>query len=287
MRYRNAGSFRTALEDRLNRRSLAEGTALWMMRRRLAMERFLARLQAPPDSPWLLKGAFALDLRFRGRARSTKDLDLGIDISLLGGAPLERGEIAERLRQGAAYPIEDYFVFHVLGEGGEIHQEPGGRTYRFTIQAVLGGRIFETFRVDVGTRPELVGPIEEIPESDTLAFAGIPLRRFRALPLPQQFAEKVHALTFPWEDRENTRVKDLVDLVLILEKSPPDPEATRKALEGVFGGRATHPIPKTLPPLPPSWTGSYTADATELGLTYTKIEDATGFVGQFLTKLVP
>jgi predicted nucleotidyltransferase component of viral defense system len=275
MRYATATSFRTALEERVRQRSIADGTAIERMRKRVAVERFIARLQAQPDSPWLLKGAFALDLRFRDRARTTKDLDLGIDVSFVGNEPLERDEIARLLKQAAEHPLEDYFVFRIVGEGQEIPHEPGARAYRFTVHAALGGRIFEQFRVDVGTQSELAAPIEEVPESDMLAFAGIVPARFRAISLAQQFAEKVHAFTRKWEDRENTRVKDLVDITLILEMRPPDPKETRIAIERIFEGRGTHPLPQEIPSPPVSWVGSYGAMASEIGLTHVEMDDAS------------
>ena len=278
MRYATAAAFRMALEERIKQRSSAEGTAIWRMRKRVAIERFLARLQISPDSPWLLKGAFALDLRFRDRARSTKDLDLGIDISLLGRAPLERPEIAARLRQAAEHALPDFFVFGIPGEGEEIVQEPGARAYRFIVRAALAGRPFEEFKVDVATRPEVVEPIEEVPESDTLAFADIVPVRFRAISLSQQFAEKVHAFTLPWEDRENTRVKDLVDMILILESTPPEPKIARVALERIFEGRGTHTLPTGIPDPPATWGGSYGSLAREIGLAHVEMDEATEFL---------
>ena len=278
MRYGTAARFRTALEERIKQRSAAEGTAIWRMRKRVAIERFLARLQASPDSPWILKGAFALDLRFRDRARSTKDLDLGTDISLLGEAPLERSEIAARLRQAAEHALPDFFVFGIRGEGEEIVQEPGARAYRFIVHTALAGRLFEEFKVDIATRPELVPPIEEVPESDTLAFAGIVPVRFRAISLSQQFAEKVHAFTLPWEDRENTRVKDLVDITLILESTPPEPKMARIALERIFEGRGTHTLPTGIPDPPATWVGSYGSLAREIGLAHVGMDEATEFL---------
>lgn len=286
MRYATAAAFRMALEERIRQRSSAEGTAILRMRKRVAIERFLARLQASPDSPWLLKGAFALDLRFRDRARSTKDLDLVSDISLFGKAPLERPEIAAGLRQAAEDALPDFFVFAIPGEGEEIVQEPGARAYRFTVYAALAGRPFEEFKVDVATRPEVVEPIEEVPESDTLAFAGIFPVRFRAISLSQQFAEKVHAFTLPWENRENTRVKDLVDIILILESSPPEPEIARVALERIFKGRGTHALPPAIPDPPATWVGSYGAEAAEIGLTHVNIEDATNLLREYWSKIV-
>ncbi len=41
---------------------------------------------------------------------------------------------------------------------------------------------------------------------DLLDFAGIPPARVLAIPKAQRFAEKLHAYTFPWAGRQNTRV---------------------------------------------------------------------------------
>ncbi|MFC2015851.1 hypothetical protein ACFLUM_02845 [Chloroflexota bacterium] len=42
---------------------------------------------------------------------------------------------------------------------------------------------------------------------DTLLnFVGIPAVHIPVVPAAQQFAEKIHAYTFPWQDRDNTRV---------------------------------------------------------------------------------
>jgi hypothetical protein len=120
-----------------------------------------------------------------------------------------------------------------------------------------------------------------------LDFSGIPPKRFRTVSLGQQVAEKIHAFTFPWKDRENTRVKDLLDVVLILEVSPPDPKTTRSALEAVFGARATHPLPIALPRPPASWVSSYAMGAQELTLTHKTIEDASQFLDRYWTKVFP
>lgn len=286
MRYATAARFRMALEERIKQRSLTDGVAIQRLRKRLAFERFLARLQSRADNLWFLKGAFALDLRFVDRSRATKDLDLGIYLSLRGDSAPGREEIAKLLRDAAAQSLEDFFVFSVPGEGEEIVQEPSAHAYRFTVRASLADRPFEDFRVDVGAGLELVMPVEEIPESDTLTFAGIVPRRFRAISLAQHFAEKVHALTRPWEDRENTRVKDLVDIILILESSPPEPEIARVALERIFKGRGTHALPPAIPDPPATWVGSYGAEAAEIGLTHANIEDATNLLREYWSKIV-
>lgn len=288
MRYANAASFRMALEERIGQRSATDGVAIQRLRKRVTFERFLARLQAPPDSPWFLKGAFALDLRFGDRSRTTKDLDLAVDLAIASNVvPATPAGIAARLQAAAAYELDDFIVFSVPAEGERIQQEPSAQTYRFHVRALLDKRPFEDFKVDVGTVTPLVAPTEEIAESDTLRFAGIVPRRFRAISLAQHFAEKIHALTFPWEDREQTRVKDLVDIVLILEVNAPDPHTARNALQAVFDGRGTHSLPSQISDPPPSWTGSYTATARELTLTHMTIEDGTRLLHQFWAKVFP
>ena len=287
MRYTTAADFRRALEERIRQRSAAEGVAIQRLRKRVAFERFLARLQASPDSPWFLKGAFALDLRFGDRARATQDLDLGLDLSLRGDPFLGRGEVLQLLREAAAYPLLDFFVFSIPGEGQDISQEPAARAYRFTVQASLAARRFEDFRVDVGADMQLVAPAEKIPESDILAFAGIVPGRFGAVSLAQHFAEKVHAYTRRWEDRENTRVKDLVDITLMLEVKGVDPVPVRSALEAVFDRRGTHSLPRQIPDAQASWAASFSAAASELNLIHTRVEDAVGLLGEFWIQVFP
>jgi hypothetical protein len=287
MRYATAAAFRMALEEHISRLHKTSNVAIARLRKRIAFEMFLKRLQAHPNSPWILKGAVALDLRFGNRARATKDLDLGVDSSIFGAVFNGPVEIARQLQAAAVTPIEDFFFFTLPGKGEDIPLEPGGRAYRFRVRVSLAERPFEEFRLDVGLNLQLVGPPEEIPGSDILTFAGFPRDRFRAIPLSQHFADKVHALTFPWKDRENTRVKDLVDLVLILEVGPPDPDSARLALESVFERRGTHPLPTRILDPPSLWAGPFHASATEIGLSHVTVDAAMEFLRAQWTRIFP
>ena len=64
----------------------------------------------------------------------------------------------------------------------------------------------------------------------------------------------------------NTRVKDLVDLVLIASTKPIDAGALRDAREETFTSRATHQLPSLLPPPPASWAVPYAKLAAEVGI---------------------
>ncbi len=77
----------------------------------------------------------------------------------------------------------------------------------------------------------------------------------------------MHAYTFPWTDRLNTRTKDLVDLVLLIERGPPEADAIRAALAATFQTRHTHPLPTTLPPPPDYWKIDFPGMASEADLS--------------------
>ena len=101
MRYETAEALRTALEQRLKNEAEASGIALMRLRKRAAFERFLARLAASEPSGWVLKGAFALELRLGLRTRATKDIDLG--------RADDEEAATEHLNAATAADLGDYF----------------------------------------------------------------------------------------------------------------------------------------------------------------------------------
>ncbi len=112
----------------------------------------------------------------------------------------------------------------------------------------------------------MVGEPEWVSGEPILAFAGIPEVRIPVVPAAQQFAEKIHGYTFPWQDRDKTRVKDLVDLVLLVHSGLLGTREVRQALEATFRARATHPLQAELPEPPEAWSEPYRALAAELGI---------------------
>ena len=61
----------------------------------------------------------------------------------------------------------------------------------------------------------VIRPLETIVCRDWLRFAGIESSRVLMIAREQQFAEKIHAYTLP-RNAANSRVKDLVDLALLI-----------------------------------------------------------------------
>src|SRR3954451_24018919 len=79
-KFTSAVSFKTSLEARLRTRAHELSAPFQTLQLKFVMERLLARLFHEEEVPWLLKGGFAMDLRFRPRARTTKDVDLSVKL---------------------------------------------------------------------------------------------------------------------------------------------------------------------------------------------------------------
>src|ERR1700689_5432489 len=93
----SASAFKTALEARLRKRSASTGVPLSTLQLKFVMERILPRLFHDDAPPWLLKGGFAMDLRFRPRARTTKDIDLSVSLATVGSEAKSLLTLREKL----------------------------------------------------------------------------------------------------------------------------------------------------------------------------------------------
>lgn len=272
--YLNAEAFRHAFEARLRNTARERGVQIQGLRLKAAIERLLARLFDSSDSPWLLKGGYAMELRFRPKARTTRDVDLTIGDEIDPSMLRQRlSEVHEELQDAAGKDLDDYFEFIIQPARSEIAAAPGGGGV-FAVVARMAGRDFARFHIDVGFGDVVLGEAESLVGDNLMSFAGIEPAKARAIPKAQQFAEKIHAYTFPWTGRENTRSRDLVDLLLLIERGKLDPAAVRHALTETFRQRAGHSLPEQLLPPPVAWKDEFPALAQEAGVSTTDVENA-------------
>ncbi len=199
--FQSAVAFEAALEARLRKCAAERKVPFSTLRLKFVIERLLARIirNAPP--PWRLKGGFAMDLRFRPRARTTKDVDLSILLEAAAPAPA-LAELRERLQEAVDADRGDYLSYRIGEPRNELTNAPkGGAPY--PCEAVLLGKTYARFHIDVGCGDAVVGEPEPLTGDDPLAFAGIGPATALAIPRPLRFSEKVHAYTFPWSGRQN------------------------------------------------------------------------------------
>jgi hypothetical protein len=266
-KFESAPAFKSALEARLRKRSQELGVPYNTVQLKFVIERLLSRLFRGENPPWILKGGFALDLRFRPKARTTKDVDLSITVD--GGSSAPRlTVIREQLQAAGNMDLGDFLTFRIGMPKKEFTNAPAGGA-RFPCEAVLLGKRFASFHIDIGIGDALVGNPDTLSGDDILEFAAIEPATALAISKAQQFAEKLHAYTFPWSGRQNTRTKDLVDLVLLIERGRLKADEVRRAIEATFATRATHPVPSALPAPPANWADEFFGMAHEAGLQTT------------------
>jgi hypothetical protein len=112
-------------------------------------------------------------------------------------------------------------------------------------------------KLDIAARETELAPTEHITVSETLLFAGLPRRTIEVIDVHRHAAEKFHALTSTYHDRPNTRVRDLIDLTIMIDQNQLDPVVCAQRVEETFNLRGTHQIVETLPKLPASWPTRY------------------------------
>lgn len=270
MKYVTGAAFRTALEARLRAEALRAGLPLMRLRKTVAFDRLLARMVSAQPDVWILKGGFALQLRLQSDARTTKDVDFLL---------LETGTSSHALlAEVARVDLGDWFTFEIaVPMSAPVH---GG--VRMPVRCRLDGREFETFHVDVGTDEQVVGQSDLLTVTTLLDFADIPPTLVPCYPLAQHVAEKLHALTRPHGQRENSRVKDLVDLVLMAETNEFDASSLKVAVRATFDTRATHALPARLADVPSSWRAGYRRMARDVDAGSPEIDTAMELVRALL-----
>jgi hypothetical protein len=227
----------------------SDGIGLSRLRKRIVFERLLARLQVVAPDGWLLKGGFALELRLGGRARTTKDVDIDWTVG--------EGEATELLLDAASLEMDDMFSFDVRRAAIDDDLAEGGQ--RWTVRAELAGRDFERVAIDVGFgKPPVVEPVT-LTASRLLEFAEIPAIAVPALAVEQHLAEKLHAYSRTYAGGQaSSRVKDLVDIVVIARTTTVDGDRLGEAVAAIFERRDTHEPPPALAPPSRGWARPWT-----------------------------
>lgn len=274
MTYTTAAAFRRALETRLVAESTRTGMPLVRLRKLVVFERFLARLTQAHPHDWLLKGGLALQLRMGEHARTTQDVDVLLN--------LPRTAVHSAVMQAVSLDLGDWFIFVVRPASAALPGPTADGGQRFFITAQVDRRTFESFHVDIGLGDPVLEPAESLTTPPLLAFAGIPPVTIPCYPLSQHLAEKIHAYVRPRASGESTRVKDLVDMLLIAAHMPVNAAALRAALQATFAAQDSGAPPPSLPAPPTAWASKYQRLAQDVGLADTTLPTAFAHARKFL-----
>ncbi len=255
MRYARPEDLDRAIKDRLRKESQETGLPLSYLRKRLAVERFLARLAAGSNEGLVVTGAFALSTLLNTR-RPTQDLDLEAWDSV--------PDLWDLLQAIAERRVEDGFSFLIRPKG----RFQRGWVRRFTLDARLGGALFEEVALDVHILER--APVEPVRKRlpGVLAFAGIEPPEVLMAPLTWQYANKLHAYARARKG-PRSRVKDLVDLAVLTLELPErvnsaDLIAAIDQVYAFYGGPSWRDL--SLPDPPRDWRSEFGLMAKDAGL---------------------
>lgn len=217
---------------------------------------------------FLVKGGFALEARFRSKARASRDIDFVIEA--------QKRELIDAAIE--AMRIEwSGFTFAIKNDPAEREH-----SYKFEVNAFYKGQEWSTFEVEL-----VAGDVVEPELVEAYPINEFGLERPSDVPcmnVHEQIAQKFHAVTDPDEDRP----RDLVDIFLIGQQVALEFADLRISVETVFGQRAKHAWPAPIE-LRDGWAGVITeiVERNQLGLTVDAIVDGVRAIAVKLVGVIP
>lgn len=283
MSYDTPQALRMALEQRLLTRSTETGIALDRLRRRVLFERVIARLEAAEPGRWVLKGGMALEVRLHDDARLTKDVDLGLrdDID-------DHRDLHDRVTDALAVDLDgDGFVLIASRPVSLAADGAGHLSWRIKVAASLAGKPFGGIQLDVSPRAHELDRTDRLRLANLLDFAGVPAPVVEVVDVHRHAAEKFHAMLRDFGDRENSRVRDLVDLALLIEHDLLDAARVADAAAQVWAERDATAPPSSLPSLPATWPERYERLAADHDLAFASFAAAVEAVERLWADMFP
>lgn len=231
----------------------ATGTDFNLVLVRFALERLLFRLSTSAHSDrFVLKGALLFTLWYDLPHRATRDADL------LGFGPSDTGSMVSVFRDIASVAVDDGIVFDPASvRVGVIRKDAGYGGVRVTLNGKLANARCVA-QVDVGFGDAVTpGPTDAV---YPVLLDDLPAPRVRTYPVYTVVAEKLHAIVVL--GMVNSRLKDYLDLVVIMEREALDEPTLALAIAATFQRRGT-----ALPNAPPvGLSDEFALDPTRIAL---------------------
>lgn len=204
---------------------------------RFALERMLYRLgQSAHADRLLLKGALLFTLWYDMPHRATRDADL------LGFGASDLASVATAFRDIAGMEVDDGIRFDPVSvKAEEIRKDAGYAGARVVIAADIAKARCKT-QIDVGFGDAVTpGPVDAV---YPVLIADLPAPHLRTYPVYTVISEKLHAIAVL--GMANTRLKDYLDLSVLLSRETLDADVLGRAIAATFARRGTE-VPRSLP----------------------------------------
>ena len=204
---------------------------------RYALERFLYRLgQSAHADRFVLKGAMLFNLWYSMPHRPTRDVDL------LGFGASDLDSIAQAFREIVSVTADDGMAFDASSVSvQEIRKSAGYAGARVLVSAELVRARCKT-QIDIGFGDAVTpGPMVA---TYPVLITDFPPPQLRTYPVYTVVAEKLHTMVLL--GMANSRLKDYLDLSVVLEREVLDPATLATAIAATFTRRGSA-LPTALP----------------------------------------
>lgn len=216
---------------------------------RYALERLLYRISRSTHAPnFLLKGALLFTLWYDMPHRPTRDMDL------LGFGASDLVSLEQTFRQITSIEADDGMVFDPNSVSAqEIRKDAGYAGARIVLTGELA-RARCKVQVDIGFGDAVTpGPVSA---TYPVLINDFPAPQLGTYPIYSVIAEKLHAIALL--GMANSRMKDYLDLWVMLDREKLDPALLATAISATFSRRGTD-VPSYLPI---GLTGEFAGDPT-------------------------
>lgn len=250
---------------------------------RYALERLLYRIgQSNYASQYLLKGALLFNLWYDMPHRPTKDIDL------LGFGNNELNYLINVFKEICSIPADDGIFFDEDSVTADTIRKEGGYTgARIELFSELSKAKIK-IQVDIGFGDAVTpGPIDA---NYPVLLKDLPSPKIRTYPIYTVIAEKFHAIALL--GMANSRLKDYLDLYVLLKKEELDEEILLHAITSTFTRRKMV-LPKNLPQ---GLSSEYVQDESRQAmwrsflnkneLEYISLPDVVTWIGNFLLPII-
>jgi hypothetical protein len=165
--------------------------------------------------------------------------------------------------------------------------DAGHLTWRVAVAVELAGRPFGAIKLDVSPRPHELDATDTVLLPNSLDFAGIQTVEIEIIDVHRHAAEKFHAMFRDFGERENSRVRDLVDLMLLRESGLLSTTQLSRATTAVWAMRNATAPPSAFPDLPASWPERYERLAVENDVEPSSFSDAAAHAAELWAQMFP
>lgn len=226
-----------SVRSRLKNIAVKEGSDFNTVLTRYGLERLLYRIgESEYSKQFLLKGALLFNLWYDMPHRPTKDIDL------LGFGDNDLAYIKQTFSKICRISADDGIIFLSESVTVDTIKKDGGYA---GARVELFGELAKAkikIQIDIGYGDAVTpGPIDA---HYPVLLSDLPAPKIRTYPIYTVIAEKLHAIALL--GMANSRLKDYLDLYVLLSKEQLDNQVLAKAIQATFTRRGMD-LPEALP----------------------------------------